>query len=169
MASGDGTIGRAAFINGGVTMRRLIGVCVAGAILTLAAFVQQAAAQAPEKALIEGDVALLNYAIRPDKTADYEQFLAKLKEALTKSTAPEAKQQLAAWKVVKMTKPMPDGNILYTHVLTPVAGADYNFLQVMYSVFTDPTEQKAIYDLYRGALAGNLGMQTGTLAVDLGK
>jgi hypothetical protein len=152
-------------------MRRLIGVCVAGAVLMLPAFVQQAGvlAQAPQKTTIEGDVALLNYAIRPDKTADYEQFLSKLKEALTKSTAPEAKQQLAAWKVVKMAKPLPDGNILYTHVVTPVAGADYNFLQLMYAVFTDPTEQKAIYDLYRGALAGNLGMQTGSLALDLGK
>lgn len=152
-------------------MRRLIGVCVAGAVLMLPAFVQQAGllAQAPQKTTIEGDVALLNYAIRPDKTADYEQFLAKLKEALSKSTAPEAKEQMAAWRVVKMTKPLPDGNILYTHVLSPVAGADYNFLQLMYAVFTDPTEQKELYDLYRGALAGNLGMQTGTLAVDLAK
>src|SRR5512139_1586096 len=125
-------------------MRRLFGVCVAGAILMLPAFVQNAGvlAQAPQKTTFEGDVALLNHAVRPDKTGDYEQFLAKLKEALTKSTAPEAKQQLAGWKIIKAPKPLPDGNVHYIHVINPVAGADYNFLQVMYTVFTDPTEQK---------------------------
>jgi len=150
-------------------MRRLIGVCVAGAVLMLPAFVQQAQAQAPQKTTFEGDVALLNHAVRPDKTADYEQVLGKLKEALTKSTAPEAKQQLAGWKVVKMTKPLPDGNIHYVHVINPVKDADYNLLQVMYTVFTDPTEQKTIYDLYRGALAGNLGLQSGALTLDMAK
>ena len=40
---------------------------------------------------------------------------------------------MAGWRVVKMSKPMPDGNIIYTHVITPVAGADYNILQVLYA------------------------------------
>jgi hypothetical protein len=150
-------------------MRRLIGVCVAGAILMLPAFVQQAGVLAQEKTTFEGDIALLNHAVRPDKTADYEQFLGKLKEALTKSTAPEAKQQLAGWKVMKMPKPLQDGNAHYIHVINPVPGADYNFLQVMYTVFTDPTEQKALYDQYRGALAGNLGLQSGTVVFDMSK
>ncbi len=68
-----------------------------------------------------------------------------------------------------MAKPLPDGNIHYIHVINPVAGADYNLLQVMYAVFTDPTEQKALYDLYRGALAANLGIISGTVAFDLSK
>ncbi len=151
-------------------MRRLIGVCVAGAILVLPAFVSQATVSAQQqKTTFEGDIALLNHAVRPDKTADYEQFMAKLKEALTKSTAPESKQQLAGWKIMKMPKALPDGNAHYIHVINPVAGADYNFLQVMYTVFTDPTEQKALYDQYRGALAGNLGLQSGTVVLDMSK
>ena len=150
-------------------MRRLFGVLLAGAVLMLPAFSQHASLQAQTKQTMEGDLALWNVAIRPDKTADFEQFLGKLKEALTKSTAPEAKQQLAGWKVIKVAKPLPDGNIHYIHVITPVAGADYNMLQVMYTVFTDPTEQKALYDLYRGALASNLGIISGTVAFDLSK
>jgi hypothetical protein len=152
-------------------MRRLFGGLLAGAVLMLPAFSQHAGvlAQAPQKLTMEGDVALWNVAIRPDKTADFEQFMGKLKEALTKSTAPEAKAQLAGWKLVKMSKALPDGNIHYVHMITPVAGADYNLLQVMYTVFTDPTEQKALYDQYRGALAGNLGIASGTIAADLSK
>jgi hypothetical protein len=137
----------------------------------LPAFSQSAAvhAQAPQKLTMEGDLALWSVAIRPDKTADYEQILGKVKEALSKSEAPEAKQQLAGWKVLKMSKAMPDGNLVYTHVITPVAGADYNILQVLYATFKDPAEQKNLYDLYRGAFAANLGISSGTIAADLSK
>ncbi len=155
-------------------MRRLFGFVIAGAILMLPAFVQnsfvQAAPQAaPQKFTMEGDLALLSVAVRPDKTGDYEQVLAKVKDVLTKSEAPEAKQQLAGWKVVKMMKPMPDGNIIYTHVITPVPGADYNILQVIYATVKDPTEQKALYDLYRGAFAANLSLTQGTIVAALSK
>jgi hypothetical protein len=152
-------------------MRRLFGGLVAGAVLMLPAFSQHAGlrAQAAQKLTMEGDVALWNVAIKPDKTADFEQFMGKLKEALSKASAPEAKQQLAGWRLVKMAKPLPDGNIHYVHVITPVAGADYTPLAILYTVFTDPTEQKALYDQYRGALAGNLGIASGTVALDLSK
>ena len=152
-------------------MRRLSGVVLAGAILMLPAFSLNAGvqAQAPQKLTMEGDLALWSVAIRPDKAGDFEKIMAKIKDALTKSTAPEAKQQLAGWRVVKMSKPMPDGNLIYTHVITPVAGADYNILQVLYATFTDPVEQKELYELYRGAFAQNLGLSTGTIAVDLSK
>ena len=68
-----------------------------------------------------------------------------------------------------MSTAMPDGNIVYTHVITPVNGADYNLLQIMYAVFTDPAEQKALYDLYSGARARNLGISSGKVAADLAK
>jgi hypothetical protein len=152
-------------------MRRLSGVLLAGAMLLLPAMTQNvlAAQAAPQKFTLDGDLALWSVSIRPDKTADYESVLNKVKEALTKSEAPEAKQQLAGWKVIKASKPMPDGNIVYTHVITPVAGADYNILQVLYGTFKDPTEQKTLYDQYRGAFVGNLGISSGTIAVDLSK
>jgi hypothetical protein len=150
-------------------MRRLSGLVLAGALLLLPAFSQNLGVHAQQKLTMDGDLALLSVAIRPDKTGDYEKVLLKVKEALTKSTAPEAKQQLAGWKVVKGLKPMPDGNVVYTHVITPVPGADYNILQVLYATFTDPAEQKELYELYRGAFASNLGLSAGTLAVDLAK
>lgn len=152
-------------------MRRLSGILLACTFLLLPAFTHGAAAQqaAPQKTTMEGDLALWSVAIRPDKTADYEQVVGKIKEALSKSQAPEAKQQLAGWKVLKTTVKMPDGNIIYTHVITPVPGADYSVLPILYATFTDPAEQKALYDLYRGSLAGNLGTTSGTFVADFSK
>jgi hypothetical protein len=152
-------------------MRRLSGVLFAGALLLLPAFSQNAlAAQAaPQKFTLDGDLALWSVSIRPDKAADYEKVLGKVKEALQKSASPEAKQQMAGWRVIKGMKPMQDGNIVYTHIITPVPGADYAVLQLLYAAFPDPAEQKTLYDQYRGAFVGNLGVSTGTIVVDLSK
>jgi len=154
-------------------MRRLFGVLLAGAILTLPAFSQTASAQqaaaAPQKFTMDGDAALLIVSVKADKTADYEQVLTKLKDALSKSEAPEAKRQAAGWKVVKTSKAQPDGTIFYLHIITPVAGADYSVLQSIYAVVKDPMEQRALYDLYVGTGAKNVSLLTGTVAMDLGK
>jgi hypothetical protein len=151
-------------------MRRLSGILLAGAMLVLPAFSQSAFAQAaPQKFTMEGELSLWSVAINADKTGDYEKILARVKEVLSKSSAPEAKQQLAGWKVMKMAKPMPDGKIIYTHVITPVPGADYNILQVLYTTITDPTEQKALYDQYRGAFASNLSLAAGSVVLDMSK
>ena len=71
-------------------MRRLSGVLLAGAMLMLPAFSQNAGvqAQAPQKLTMEGDLALWSVAIRPDKTGDFEKIMAKIKDALSKSEAP---------------------------------------------------------------------------------
>jgi hypothetical protein len=155
-------------------MRRLSGVVVAGALLMAPAFSQNGVVEAgrqaaPQKFTLEGDLALWSVAIKPDKTGDYEQILGKVKEALAKAGTPEAKQQLAGWRVVKMSKAMPDGNIIYTHVINPVLGADYNILQVIYATFTDPAERTTMYELYRGALGANLGASMGNVVADLSK
>lgn len=149
-------------------MRRLSGVLLAGALLMLPAFSHSAAAQeAPQKFTLDGEIALWSVAIRPDRTADFEQIMTRVKEALMKSEAPEARQQLAGWRVMRGDTAMPDGNVIYTHIINPVPGADYNILQVLYTTITDPAEQQALYELYRGAFAANLGVSSGAVRVDL--
>src|SRR6476660_6026763 len=66
--------------------------------------------------MLSGDVALWTVAIKPDKTADFEKVLARVRDALQKSEKPERKQQAAGWRVLKMDKPTPDGNIAYVHI-----------------------------------------------------
>jgi len=69
---------------------------------------------------IDGDAALWTVAVRPDKTQDFERVMAKLREGLHKSQKPERQRQAAGWRLLKIDKPMPDGNIAYVHIIQPV-------------------------------------------------
>jgi hypothetical protein len=163
-------------------MRRLSGLILAGAILALPAFSQSALAQdaapqpqagqqqaAPQKLTYEGDAVIIAYNINPGKDADYDQVLAKVKEALLKSARPEAKQQAAGWKVIKNAQKQPDGSSVYVHIISPVvAGADYSLTNIVYETATDD-EKRAFYELYRGALMKPLFQIQGPMALDLGK
>jgi len=131
----------------------------------------QAAAPAQQKQTVTftNDIVLWAFTVKPDKTADYEKAMDKLKAALQKITRPEAKQQLAGWKIVRNSAAQPDGSILYVHVLSPVIkGADYSILNLVYEAFTDYQEQKAFYDLYSGAINQPLFAIQGPV-IDLGK
>lgn len=154
-------------------MRRLSGLLLAGAIMLLPAFSQGHStvhAQAAQALTFDGDTAILTVAIKPDKTAAFEQIMTKVREALLKSEKPERKQQAAGWKVVKSATPMKDGNIIYMHVLSPVVkGADYTILTLLYEANTDPAQQRALFEQYRDAFAANLGGGAFTTAVDLSK
>jgi len=152
-------------------MRRLSGVLLAGAMLLLPAFSQNGfAQQAPQKLTFDGDAVIWMVTVKPDKTADFEAVLAALKDALQKTDRPEAKQQAAGWKVVKGAKPQPDGTIVYTHIISPVVkGADYSVLQNIYTVVTDPAQQRALYDKYAGAFAATLMQVPFTMVSDLSK
>jgi hypothetical protein len=123
--------------------------------------------QAAPKLTFEGDTALWTVAIKPDKTADFEKIVARLHEGLAKSDKPERKQQVAGWKVMKLAKPLPDGNIAYVHIINPVVpGADYTVMQALYEMY--PEERLALYELYRGAFAANLSLAVGNMVAPTG-
>ena len=153
-------------------MRRLFGVLLAGAILMLPAFSQNALAQqaqAPQKTTYTGQVVVAAYAINADKTADYEKVIGQVKDALSKSSRPEAKQQLAGWKVVKNAAAQPDGSILYVHIITVVPDADYSITNIVYEAVTDPMARLDFYNLYRGALKQALFVIQGPVTSDFSK
>ena len=152
-------------------MRRLSGVVLAGALMVLpAAFsLGDGRVYAQAQALtFDGDTALWSVTIKPDKTADFEQIMGKVKDALTKSDKPQRKEQAAGWRVVKGNTAMKDGSIIYTHVISPVVkGADYTILSILYEANTDPMEQRKLFEQYRDAFAANLGASVGNTVVDL--
>jgi hypothetical protein len=155
-------------------MRRLSGVLLICVILFVPAFSHDhgdlLAQQAPQKTTFTGDVVMWTVAINPDKTADFEQVLGKLKESLAKSENPQAKEQLAGWRVFKNAMPQPDGTILYTHLITPVVkDADYSLMNNIYAAFKDPAEQTAIFNMYRGAFKQTLFVLQGPVVADLSK
>lgn len=122
---------------------------------------------AAQKLTFTGDVALWTVAIKPDKTQAFEQVMTRVREALMKSADPARQKQAAGWKVMKIDKPMPDGNIAYVHVISPVIpDADYTVMQILYDAF--PDERQALYEMYRDSFAANLSLASGRVAVDLG-
>ena len=152
-------------------MRRLSGILLAGAILVLPAFSQTAWAQAaPQKTTYTGDVVIAAYVVNAGKEADYEKVIATLKDALAKSPKPEAKQQLAGWKVIKNGMNQPDGSPLYLHIITPVVkDADYTITTIVYEVVTDPAERTTFFNLYKGALQKPLFVIQGPIVSDFAK
>ena len=153
-------------------MRRLSGLLLAGAIMLLPAFSQgHGGVRAQSQALtFDGDTAIVTVAIKPDKTAEFEQIMNDVRAALMKSEKPERKQQAAGWKVVKSATPMKDGTIVYMHVINPVVkGADYTILAILYETTTDAAAQRAIFEKYRDAFAASLGGGAFTTVVDLSK
>ena len=153
-------------------MRRLSGLLLTGAIMVLPAFSQgHGGVRAQGQALtFDGDTAIVTVAIKPDKTAEFEQIMNDVRAALMKSEKPERKQQAAGWKVVKSATPMKDGTIVYMHVIDPVVkGADYTILAILYETTTDAAAQRAIFEKYRDAFAASLGGGAFTTVVDLSK
>jgi hypothetical protein len=113
--------------------------------------VTSAVAQEAEKPAfaVQGDVGLIFLYVKAEKTADFEAMMAKLKEALSKSEAPEVKEQAAGLKVLKAPNgPAPAGAVLYMLLADPaVKNVEYWFLPILYKAF--PTEAKAFYDQWQ--------------------
>ena len=128
---------------------------------------QQATTPPPQR-LFAADAGLVLNFIKPDKTADFEAVIAKLKEALQKSPKPERKQQAASWKVFKSPEPAA-GNVLYVFVIDPsVKGADYTVSTILAEAFP-PAEVNELYKQYAGAYATGQNFVNLALVADLGK
>src|SRR5262249_1989471 len=110
---------------------------------------------------------VLNF-IKPDKTADFEAVMAKLKEALQKSSKPERKQQAASWKVFKSPEPAQNGNVLYVFVIHPsVKGADYTVSTILAEAF--PQDVNTLYKQYAEAYASGQNFVNLALVQDFNK
>jgi hypothetical protein len=116
---------------------------------------QQPAAQQPAQGqqqalfVFSGDAGLFVAAIKPDKAADFEMLMGKLKEGLAKSDNPVRKQQAAGWKVFKAAESTPD-KVLYVLVIDPVVkDADYTPLKILYEAY--PAEAQDLLAKWTGA------------------
>ena len=103
-----------------------------------------------------------------DKEPVNAQVMGKMKAALLQSDDPNAREQAAGWQVMKLEKPLPDGNLADGHVIRPVVpGADYAVMQTLYDAF--PDERQALYELSRGAFVQNPSLVTGHIVLDMSK
>lgn len=110
---------------------------------------------------------VLNF-IKPDKTADFEAVVAKIRAALQASDKPERKRQAASWKVFRAVEPGANGSVLYMFVIDPaVKGADYTVSNILAEAF--PSEVQTLYQQYAGAYAGGQNFVNLTLVSALGQ
>jgi hypothetical protein len=129
---------------------------------------QAQAAQAPAPRVFASDAGMVLNFVKPDKTADFDAVMNKLKEALAKSEKPERKQQAASWKVFKSPDPAQGGNVLYVFFIDPpVKGADYTVSTLLAEAF--PQEVQTLYKQYAEAYATGQNFVNLSLVVDLGK
>jgi len=95
---------------------------------------------------------LIFNAIRPDKVADFEMVLAKLRDALANSKDPVRNQQGWGWKIFKAAEPGPNGSVLYVFVMDPaVKGADYGVAKILAEAY--PNEIMDLYRMYTASFA----------------
>ena len=161
-------------------LRRIVfgvfaGALSAGTVFAQAAPAQQppaqppaAAAAAPTTRTFANDGGMVLNFIKPDKTADFEAVVGKLKEALNKSEKPERKQQAASWKVFKSPDPA-GGNALYVFVIDPsVKNADYTVSTILAEAFP-PQEVNDLYKKYAESYASGQNFVNLSLVSDLSK
>jgi hypothetical protein len=155
--------------------RILTGLAVAAAVVAVSAVgasaagpAEQAAQQAPQARIFTADAGVMFNIIKPDKTADFEMVIGKLKEALQKSENPVRTQQAASWKVFKQVEPGPNGSVLYVFIVDPVVkDADYTVSKILAEVF--PTEVQELFKTYSAAYAGGVSLSNLALVSDLSK
>lgn len=124
-------------------------------------------AQAPTARVFASDAGLVLNFVKPDKIADFEAVMGKLREALQKSDKPERKQQAASWKVFKAVEPGVNGSVLYVFTIDPaVKGADYTVSTILAEAF--PNDVQALYKQYAEAYAAGQNFVNLTLVSALG-
>jgi hypothetical protein len=158
------------------TRFRLLGGLGIGCLLCAAsAFPQQpaqpmaqAAVAPPTRVFGASTGVVLNF-IKPDKTADFEAVVAKLKDALQNSPNAARKEQAASWRVYKSSEAGPGGAVLYVYIVDPVVkGADYSVATILGEGFPGD-EVPALIKQYNDAYATGQNFVNLTLVSDLGK
>jgi len=101
----------------------------------------------PASRKFTSDAGIMFSVIKPEKTADFEAVMARVKEALGKSQDPKRKQQSLSWRVFKATEAGPGGNIVYIWFLDPPAkDNEYVITEILTEAF--PNEAQDLWAKY---------------------
>jgi hypothetical protein len=99
--------------------------------------------------------------IKPDKTADFEELVTKLRAGIGKTTDETVKKQGAGLKVFKATEPF-NNNTLYLVMFDPAQPAsEYDLFTMLSKTMTDEEkrapETAAMWKRFADAFAAGLG------------
>ena len=123
----------------------------------------------PNAYVFASDAGMVLNFIKPDKTADFESVMQKLKGALQKSEKPERQQQAASWKVFRSPEAAQGGNALHVFVFDPaVKGADYTVSNILAEAY-EPAELNEVFKAYAASYASGQNIVNLTLIAALGQ
>ena len=135
-------------IFGSVRARRaaVIALGAVSAVLLGASVHAQAPAQ-PSPFLFPGGAGMVLNFIKPDKAAEWEGILDKLKAGLMSSEKPERKAQANSWKIYKATEQPVKEAVLYLWFLEGApTDQEYSMVKLMTELF--PKEAADLYKQY---------------------
>jgi len=101
----------------------------------------------PASRKFTADAGVMFSVIKPEKTADFEAVMARVKDALGKSHDPKRKQQALNWRVFKGLEAGPGGNVVYIWFFDPpVKDEDYSITTILTEAF--PNEAQDLWKKY---------------------
>ena len=104
-------------------------------------------AAVPSTRPFTADAGIMFSVIKPDKVADFEMVMGRVKEGLAKSSDPLRKQQALSWRVFKGVETGPGGNVVYIWLVDPpVKDADYTVTAILTEAF--PNEAQDLWAKY---------------------
>ena len=90
----------------------------------------------PASRRFTSDAGMIFNKIKPDKIADFEMAMGRVKEALAKSENPKRKQMALSWRVFKGLEAGPGGNYIYVFWFDPpVKDEDYQITSILGDAF----------------------------------
>ena len=115
---------------------------------------------APASTLVfASDAGVILSPIKPERTAAFEEVIAKVQEALAASADPLRKQQAAGWKIYRAEEPYQN-NTLYVSLIAPsVKGADYGVFRLLQEALGDAVARE-LFEKFRDAHAGGQHLLT---------
>ena len=121
----------------------------------------------PASRKFTSDSGLLFSVIKPDKTADFEAVMARVKEALGKSQDPKRKQQALSWTVYKSLEAGPGGNVIYVFWFDPpVKDEEYSVTDILREAF--PNEAQDLWAKFQACFVSGQVMLNLQKALGMG-
>jgi hypothetical protein len=102
----------------------------------------------PASRKLTSDAGIVFSSIKPDKTADFEAIMARVKEGLAKSSDAKRKQMAHGWRVFKGLETGPGGSVVYVWIIDPpVKDVEYTVTDILREAF--PNEAQDLWAKYQ--------------------
>jgi hypothetical protein len=113
------------------------------------------------------DAGLMIKFVRPERAADFEATVARLKQAFAVASTSDERRQAAGWRVFKASGRATNGDLIYVFMIEPVVHqADYTTSRILARAF--PAEAASLYQRYAAASSGDQAVLELNLIAALG-